>query len=112
MATAVRKPKGASEQSVSDQAPAGAQTTASSPEEIVSANRAEGLIPGTGPVAAHSAHGDGSANDQSLGDHDEAVRQAAYRHYLDRSARGDTGGSAEQDWLRAEAEIRSAGKPD
>ena len=126
MATAIRKPKAAPEQSPTERTsertsegtmegrtergPDVATASAERPDQNVSAGQADGLVPGTGSVAAHSMDGDGSANDQSLGDHDEAVRQAAYRHFLDRSARGETDGSAEQDWLRAEAEIRSAGK--
>lgn len=40
----------------------------------------------------------------STGDTYELIRQRAYELYLQRDANG--GGSAEEDWIRAEAEIR------
>jgi hypothetical protein len=56
--------------------------------------------------AGNSLQGHAAVNDP--GEHEEIAR-LAYSYYLER---GTTGGSAEEDWLRAEREVRSRKGPD
>ncbi len=56
--------------------------------------------------AENSLQGYAAVND--AGEHEEIAR-LAYRYYLER---GTTEGSAEEDWLRAEREVRSRKGPD
>jgi hypothetical protein len=56
--------------------------------------------------ADNSLQGYAAINDPS--EHEEIAR-LAYRYYLER---GDSAGSAEEDWLRAEREVRARKGPD